>query len=319
MRHHITSSLTDKNQNVFPQYSSQHLQHFNSQTQSLHPAINSLSHLSLHNNHSPNPPNLQHNHIRNPLFWTLLIQLLPKMCIIYFSVHAPCTHSHLLGALNCGLNCPTDTRHTFYLDDNGFECQTCVFLGCEEVDPNVVPVQYYAPLSGVEVGKGQEQEEEEEGGEYGEEPYCKDGDGFDAEEEGKRNSEHKDISDPESLCSEWRNEMRNLYTSQRYDYEYSPTLQHCRTTRHHETTPEHCTAAQHDATLQMTPRSAAHRDLVRDQLKKLPVQTAHVQEVHGQAFPTGQFHVPEGRNMFRPCMTAAGYSPMIFPLEQGGQ
>jgi hypothetical protein len=70
------------------------------------------------------------------------------MCIVYFASYTSCTHSHLLGAWNCSLNCPTDARHTLYLDDDGFDCQTCVFLRGEELDPDIMPVEYYPPIFG---------------------------------------------------------------------------------------------------------------------------------------------------------------------------
>jgi hypothetical protein len=118
------------------------------------------------------------------------------MCIIYFATHTSCTHSHLLGAWNCGLNCPADARHTFYLDNNGFECQTCVFLRGEELDPDINPVEYYPPLFGVE------------GQRYGE------GYNWDAgcgEREGKERAKYKCLSDPESARSEWKDETPTIW------------------------------------------------------------------------------------------------------------
>lgn len=88
---------------------------------------------------------------QSPLADSLISHLTTKpttMCIIYFASHAYCTHRHLLGAFACGLNCPTNQRHTFHLDDNGHLCETCIFLCDAILDPDVIPVQYNPPLFG---------------------------------------------------------------------------------------------------------------------------------------------------------------------------
>lgn len=54
---------------------------------------------------------------------------------------------HFLGAFACGLDCPTNQRHTFYPDGNGYLCETCVFLCGAILDPDVIPVRYQLPLS----------------------------------------------------------------------------------------------------------------------------------------------------------------------------
>lgn len=68
------------------------------------------------------------------------------MCITYFASHSYCTHVHFLGAFACGLDCPTNQRHTFHVDDNGHLCETCIFLCGAVLDPDIIPVQYNPPL-----------------------------------------------------------------------------------------------------------------------------------------------------------------------------
>jgi hypothetical protein len=70
------------------------------------------------------------------------------MCITYFASHAYCSHVHLFGAIECGLNCATNQRHTFHIDDNGHLCETCIFLCGAMLDPDEVPVQFNPPQFG---------------------------------------------------------------------------------------------------------------------------------------------------------------------------
>jgi hypothetical protein len=198
------------------------------------------------------------------------------MCIIYFSTHTGCTHSHLLGAWNCGLNCANDARHTFYVENNGFDCSTCVFLRGEELDPDVNPLQYYAPLFGGEMTRhGQEENKmgHDEQEEYSERGY---------EDETASHPErvYKALSDPDSLSSAWR-----ASPPAPHHFAYSPTppsAQHSKPYQHHVAsqypdssltihleppiTPHNI----HALSPQMTPRTAAHRNLVTAQLRQLP-------------------------------------------------
>jgi hypothetical protein len=246
------------------------------------------------------------------------------MCIIYFASHTTCTHSHLLGAWNCGLNCPTDARHTFYLDNNGFECSTCVFLRGEELDPDVNPVEYYPPppvfgndqeVQGNDGGEFEEQGvSEEDQTTYSEGGYVMNG--------ADREATYKALSDPDSLRSEWR-----AIPPAPQHYAYSPTP----ASTHHSTPFQHHVTAQqtdfspiahpetsdaypttpnniHALSPQMTPGTAAHRNLVRDQLRNLAVQPraqTPLMPAHVQA-PMGQFHGPEGGYGFGPWMATAG-------------
>jgi hypothetical protein len=155
------------------------------------------------------------------------------MCIIYFASHQTCDHRHFLGAWNCGLNCPTNSRHTFHLEDKGFECQTCVFLHGKALDPDINPVTYYPPR--FDTDKLPEEEEEPK-------DYV---------------PSNASLSDLHGLTSKWRYDSAAVqddnYTGH-IQQDFSPT------------------ASQDDYTQpQVTPRMVAHRNLVQDQLKKLPL------------------------------------------------
>jgi hypothetical protein len=197
------------------------------------------------------------------------------MCIVYFASHPSCTHYLILGAWNCSLNCPTDTRHTFYITDSGFTCSACDFLGSKELDPDKNPVAYYPPMFGVEKaredGREMRAEKEAKEGRLG----VEDGEGS-GEVKGVRGG-YKALSDVDSLTSEWRCSP-------------SPSSLHNNESAHHFTpaglhpfppqaTPEH--PVNRGATPDMTPRTAAHRTLVQEQLDKL----AAARRMEGQVQP----------------------------------
>lgn len=187
------------------------------------------------------------------------------MCIIFFSSHSSCTHTHLLSTWPCGLNCSTSARHTFYLAEPGYDCSTCTFLHGEEFDPDVVPVEYYSPL--FDPVKDEEKREREKR-EIQEALYAED---------------DKALSDPESETEYWRGEGDVYATPKRRGHKAADE----------DTTPQ-----------QMTPRTAAHKKLVRDQLKKVP-------KVHFQ--PTGHFHMVE------PMGQTAGNQRFWIPPAPGGE
>jgi hypothetical protein len=243
------------------------------------------------------------------------------MCIIYFAAHTGCTHSHLLGAWNCGLNCPNDSRHTFYLDNNGFDCTTCVFLRGEELDPDVNPVEYYAPLFG---GEKTRREQKGDGMGYSQDNMYEQGPLSYSEEEQGGNDErvYKALSDPDSLRSKWR---ATPPTTQHFAYSPAPTSAQASTpyqnnvvaqypgyspSKHLEppVTPHN----QYVLSPRMTPRTAAHRDLVRDQLRQLavaPQTQALAPPPMNQLYPVGLFENPQGDYSLMPQWMARAPHP----------
>jgi hypothetical protein len=190
------------------------------------------------------------------------------MCIIYFASYQGCDHLSFLGSFNCSLNCPTGTRHTFHIEDSGGACQTCIFLRKEELDPDIVPVKWNASTHepnvrkfrhvhsniAQDVPKHQSMEEShtEEITALGYEPTT------------------ASLSDPDSLTSEWRQDLTSPLPVRK----------------------EPPAPADQAQPPEMTPRTAAHRSLVQDQLKKL---TFHAQAQHRpNQPPMGHFYVPGG-------------------------
>jgi hypothetical protein len=194
------------------------------------------------------------------------------MCIVYFASHPTCTHYHILGAWNCSLSCPTDTRHTFYITDNGFTCSVCDFLGGRELDPDKNPVEYYSPLFDLDEAKEDMKgvQKNKRAGTAGQEERPN----LDIDVE-----DYKALSDPDSLTSEWR---RTLSPSS--PYENDELAQHFTQAGSHffQATPQH--PIHRDATPDTTPRTAAHRTLVQEQLDKL----AAARRMEGQT----QVHTP---------------------------
>jgi hypothetical protein len=194
----------------------------------------------------------------------------PAMCIVYFASHPSCTHYHILGAWNCSLDCPIDTRHTFYITDSGFTCSACDFLGSKELDPEKNPVAYYPPMFQVEKAREDRREMRAEKG-------VKEGISGRQDDEGVR-GDYKALSDVDSLTGEWRRSP-------------TPSSLHNNESAHHFTpvglhpfppqaTPRH--TADRGATPDTTPRTAAHRTLVQEQLDKL----AAARRMEGQGHPS---------------------------------
>lgn len=210
------------------------------------------------------------------------------MCIVYFASHSGCTHHHILGAWNCTLNCSTASRHTFYLSDNEDACLTCVYLRGEELDPDIHPVKYYAPLFDNHKLKAELREvkrEEQENRAKGKREVEDD----DNERGDEVVRDYKALSDPESLTSEWR--QNDDYPAAFHDNQhpashhkdevYTSPAQHIFTPTTLHPTPHHNTYSltPNVATPDTTPRTAAHRTLVQEQLDKL--EAARKCEAHG--------------------------------------
>jgi len=169
------------------------------------------------------------------------------MCIVYFASHTNCAHHHFLGAYNCTLNCPTSTRHTFYLRGHEYDCQTCTFLQGDQIDPDIVPVSYYSPLFDADKLAAEEEEREKEAavaGQASEKEQVYD----------EQDNNYKALSDPDSDTSEWRQDDDDFdlqFESGKGQEWAAPG------NRMHPPPPP------------STPRTNAHRHLVREQLEKL--------------------------------------------------
>lgn len=199
------------------------------------------------------------------------------MCIAFFDEHWACDHHHFMGVCDCGLNCPTDRRHLFCLEDNSTNnCSDCTFLSGAELDPDIVPVQYQPctmdkhgnridPNAPKAVSEQQEVREEQISPRVGEEVH-----------KGYQHSAAS-LSDLDSETSEWR------YEDLPQDY-YTATPHTFNATPHgfpNHNSPYTFTSSPHsyynvppffNPYAQLTPRTARHRTLVRGQLQHLSVR-----------------------------------------------
>jgi hypothetical protein len=183
------------------------------------------------------------------------------MCVIYLAGHTGCEHKHFLGFFNCGNDCPSDTRHSFYVEHSGSEddCTVCVLENGKQLDPEVVPVEYYPPGEhfGVKLNKG-----------YGmcsverivEEP----------ERMVEKTYEHHhrqragSLSDVDSDTSEWR-QGRTTPVNGNEDVQEFETPHTNATPLTNQATPR---------TNETTPKTRAHRNMVHNQLNQLPTRLA---------------------------------------------
>jgi hypothetical protein len=195
---------------------------------------------------------------------------------------------------------------------------TCVFLRGEELDPDVNLVEYYAPRPG---GDMAQQGQQADGMGYSLDNMYEQGPMSYSEEEQGGNGKrvYKALSDPDSLRSEWR---ASPPTTQHFAYSPAPTSAHASTPYQNDAVAQYPDYSpetqleppgtphnQYALSPQMTPRTAAHRDLVRDQLRQLAVApqtqvraTAPMNQFH----PMGLFQNPQGDYSLMPHWIASG-------------
>ncbi|KAF2828675.1 hypothetical protein CC86DRAFT_404573 [Ophiobolus disseminans] len=192
------------------------------------------------------------------------------MCIAYFNEHRACDHRHFIGVCNCTLNCPTDRRHLFCLEDSS-SCADCVLLSGEELDPDIVPV-VYQPCTMDKYGNKIDPHAPEPVVEQ----HASTPSHVDEEVQMPHHHSAASLSDPDSETSEWR------YESPAQDY-YTSTPQSINTPLQTYADPYTFTPPSHpyyalpsfnnpNPHLQLTPRTAYHKTLVRGQLQHLPVR-----------------------------------------------
>ncbi|KAH7087988.1 hypothetical protein FB567DRAFT_591411 [Paraphoma chrysanthemicola] len=226
------------------------------------------------------------------------------MCIVYFACYQHCDHNSILGIFNCGLNCPTGTRHTFTVEDPSGPCQTCDFINDEELDPDIAPVTFYAPTHEADTLRFHHAHLENIGREASKHRINNH-----QEADNQVASDYDptmgSLSDPDSLTSEWRlgpswsspypdPSQSHIYTAD-YPYQYTYPSHGPHTSAPDsgqvEHPPSHVQAGGQDVAPDMTPRTAAHRTLVRDQLKNLPTR---LEAQKGQLQTMEEFYVPGG-------------------------
>ncbi|CAO2648084.1 Nn.00g090060.m01.CDS01 [Neocucurbitaria sp. VM-36] len=77
------------------------------------------------------------------------------MCIFYYADRPGCHCIKFLGlyACHCQEACYTVLAHphNFYLEEPGFDCEECIANNEIQLDPNIVPVQYYPPIKDFDI------------------------------------------------------------------------------------------------------------------------------------------------------------------------
>ncbi|KAH7077458.1 hypothetical protein BKA63DRAFT_266096 [Paraphoma chrysanthemicola] len=227
------------------------------------------------------------------------------MCIVYFASYQHCDHNSILGIFNCGLNCPTGTRHTFLVEDPSGPCETCDFLNDEEFDPDIATVTFCAPTHEADTRRFHHAHPENIGREASKH-RTKNHRGDDKQVAPDYEPTTGSLSDPDSLTSEWRlgpsrsspypNPSQSHFYAPDYPYQYTCPSHDPYTSAQDpaqvEHPPSHVEAGGQDVAPDMTPRTAAHRTLVKDQLKNLPASLRAQQEQQKQTM--GEFYVPGG-------------------------
>jgi transcription elongation factor Elf1 len=180
------------------------------------------------------------------------------MCILFCMSHPGSSTEHSIGGYHCAhLKCPgtLEAHHKFFLEEDEAECSICLAKDGVEVDPDIVPVKYYTPVEDFEIEyvgpmgyrkvekrekRGQEQEEEVK------------------EKENEDWRSVQDFSDVDSVTSHWRLDVANEEGLK------SPSpLKGTATPFSPNETPE-----------KLTPNTSKHRELVNEQLAKLPYYRA---------------------------------------------
>jgi hypothetical protein len=187
------------------------------------------------------------------------------MCILFCMSHAGSSRENFIGGYHCShLGCPgtLEAHHKFLLEEDQQDCSICLGKDRVEVDPDVVPVKYYPPVEDIEI---------EYAGPVGYRNVKKSSQGHNeaetAVQEEKEDSvdladwrSQQDFSDVDSVTSHWRLDHPTQANEAPAEAIKSPSsLKGSATPFSPQETPE-----------KTTPNTAKHRELVNEQLAKLP-------------------------------------------------
>ncbi|KAL1799873.1 hypothetical protein ACET3X_000215 [Alternaria dauci] len=137
-------------------------------------------------------------------------ELTAAMCIMFFMSHYDGPREHFLGSHHCAhIDCPgTFEAHQKYrLEESRLDCSECLAEDGDEVDPDIVPVQYYPPIPHFEIeyveGKGWVKVCEQDG-EEGKERGTAENDQEEGQDDGRYARSFASLSDCDSVTSHWR-------------------------------------------------------------------------------------------------------------------
>jgi hypothetical protein len=198
--------------------------------------------------------------------------------------HPGSSREHFIGGYHCAhLKCPgtLEAHHKFLLEEDEAECSICLAKDGVKVDPDIVPVKYYPPVEDFEmeyVGPmGYRKVEKRERGSQEQESAVQEQEVKEEDIEDWRSEQ--DFSDVDSVTSHWRLDVANEEVLK------SPS-------------PLKSTAtpfSPYETPGKLTPNTSKHRELVNEQLAKLPyyraqplprLHPAHLSHPHLQQPPT---------------------------------
>jgi hypothetical protein len=177
--------------------------------------------------------------------------------------HPGSSREHFIGGYHCvHLKCPgtLEAHHKFLLEEDEAECSICLAKDGVKVDPDIVPVKYYPPVEDFEIEyvgpMGYRKVEKRERGSQEQESAVQEQEVKEEDIEDWRSEQ--DFSDVDSVTSHWRLDVANEEVLK------SPS-------------PLKSTAtpfSPHETPGKLTPNTSKHRELVNEQLAKLPYYRA---------------------------------------------
>jgi hypothetical protein len=191
---------------------------------------------------------------------------------MFCTSHLGSTREHFIGTYHCAhLGCPgtIEAHHKYLLEDTAFNCSPCLRKDRVNVDPDIVPVEYYPPVEDIEIEyvglagyrQVEKREKKSQEQEKAKSPVQE------QEKEMKEESidladwrSDQDFSDVDSVTSHWRLDPSAGADDDPEKALKSPSpLKGSATPFSPQDTPE-----------KVTPNTHKHRELVNEQLAKLP-------------------------------------------------
>jgi hypothetical protein len=187
--------------------------------------------------------------------------------------HAYSSREHFVGGYHCShLACPgtLEAHHKFLLGEDQLNCSICLAKDRVKVDPDTVPVKYYPPVEDIEIEyAGPAGYREVERGCQGQVEAENDAEKEESVDLSDWRSE-QDFSDVDSVTSHWRIDEPGVTNEGSEEVLKSPSpLKGSATPFSPRDTPE-----------KLTPNASKHRELVSEQLAKLPYYRAQPPSHH---------------------------------------
>ena len=133
------------------------------------------------------------------------------MCIMFFISHYDGPREHFLCQYHCAhTDCPGtfEAHQKYLLEESRLDCSECLAKDGNQVDPDIVPVQYYPSTPHFEIeyveGKGWVKVCEQDGVEGAGGTKVQEGEEDDDQDDGRYAHSFASLSDCDSVTSHWR-------------------------------------------------------------------------------------------------------------------